>query len=55
MHSIRRTNGLPRRWLNDLAGHTKTFLGTAQPGEFYVFQIGLWAAKAATGADHGKV
>jgi hypothetical protein len=48
-HSIRRTNGLPKRWLNDRAGHTKTFRGTAQPGEFYVFQLGLWAAKAATG------
>jgi hypothetical protein len=48
-HSIRRTNALPKRWLNDLAGHTRTFKGTAQPGEFYVFQLGLWAAKATTG------
>jgi hypothetical protein len=48
-HSIRRTNGLPKRWLNDLAGHTKTFHGAAQPGEFYVFQLGLWAAKKAAG------
>jgi hypothetical protein len=48
-HSIRRSNGLPKRWLNDLTGHTRTFRGTAQPGEFYVFQLGLWAAKAATG------
>ena len=45
-HSIRKTTGLPRRWLNDLAAHTQTFNGSAQPGEFYVFQIGVFAAKA---------
>ena len=48
-HSIRKTTGLPKRWLDNLPGHTQTFSGTAQPGEFYVFQIGLFAAKAATG------
>ena len=48
-HSIRKTTGLPKRWLDNLPGHMQTFSGTAQPGEFYVFQIGLFAAKAATG------
>jgi hypothetical protein len=46
-HSIRRSARLPARWLNDLAVHTQTFHGTAQPGEFYVFQIGVFAAKTA--------
>ncbi|MCE5278840.1 MAG: DUF6067 family protein [Planctomycetaceae bacterium] len=48
-HSIRKAAGLPRRWINNLPGHTGVFVGTAQPGEFYVFQVGLFAAKAATG------
>ncbi|MCY2996090.1 MAG: DUF6067 family protein [Planctomycetota bacterium] len=48
-HSIRKTTGLPKRWLDNLAGHTQTFQGPAQPGEFYVFQLGLFAAKAGTG------
>jgi len=46
-HSIRKTSGLPRRWLNDLSAHTQIFNGSAQPGEFYVFQIGVFAAKSA--------
>ena len=49
-HSIRKSSGLPSRWLNDLASHTQTFKGTAQPGEFYVFQIGVFAAKTAVGS-----
>ena len=48
-HSIRKTAGLPQRWLNNLPAHTQAFAGTAQPGEFYVFQVGVFAAKAATG------
>ena len=44
-HSIRWAKELPRRWLNNLPAHTSTFRGTAQPGEFYVFQIGVFAAK----------
>ena len=48
-HSIRKTSGLPKRWLTHLADHTGTFTGTAQPGEFYVFQVGVFAAKADTG------
>ena len=44
-HSIRWTKAPPRRWLKDMALHTEVFHGTAQPGEFYVFQIGAFAAK----------
>lgn len=43
--SIRWSKGLPARWLSDLAGHTERFKGMAQPGEFYVFQLGVFAAK----------
>ena len=48
-HSIRRHTGLPKRWLADLPSHTGCFRGTAQPGEFYVFQLGVFAARNATG------
>ena len=48
-HSIRKSKGLPKRWLSDLPSHTGTFNGKAQPGEFYVFQIGVFAAKSTTG------
>jgi len=48
-HPIRKTTGLPRRWLNDLGGHTAAYVGAAQPGEFHVFQVGVFAASAATG------
>ncbi len=48
-HSVRKTTGLPMRWLKDLPGHTGAFEGAAHPGEFYVFQVGVFAARAATG------
>jgi hypothetical protein len=48
-HSIRRSTGLPKRWLSNLSGHTQSFNGSARPGEFYVFQIGVFAPKSATG------
>ncbi len=42
-HSVRRVTALPQRWL---AGNfTGGFKGSAQPGEFYVFQIVPYAAK----------
>jgi hypothetical protein len=44
-HSIRWAKALPKRWLNDLPAHTSMFQGTAQPGEFYVFQLGAFAAR----------
>ncbi|MCH7557103.1 MAG: hypothetical protein IIB56_06565 [Planctomycetes bacterium] len=34
---------LPRRWIE--SGPGSSFRGQAQPGEFYVFQIGLFAAR----------
>ena len=49
LHSIRWNTGLPKRWLADLPGHTGRFSGVAQPGEFYVLQLGVYAAKIATG------
>lgn len=48
-HSIRWAKSLPKRWLADLPGHTQTFQGKAQPGEFYVFQLGLFAARRDVG------
>lgn len=48
-HSIRWSNGLPKRWLADLSGHAQAFKGKAQPGEFFVFQLGLFAAKKDIG------
>lgn len=48
-HSIRTSAGLPQRWLNQLPAHARVFSGDAQPGEFCVFHIGVFAARAATG------
>lgn len=48
-HSIRRSAGLPKRWLADLPAHTQAFNGAAQPGEFYVFQLGVFAARTHLG------
>ena len=39
---IRMTDDLPLRWAK--AGPSKEFRGEAQRNEFYVFQIGVWAA-----------
>lgn len=42
---IRMTDALPAHWVK--AGPQTTFEGTAQRGEFYVFQIGVFAARRA--------
>lgn len=42
---IRMTNDLPFRWMNT-AESMGTFNGTAQRGEYYVLQLGLWAFKS---------
>ena len=42
-HSVRRNDMVPARWLDDPLHHVGVFLGTAQPGEFYVFQLAVWA------------
>lgn len=44
-HSIRMLEDLPYRWVK--RGSTERFRGTAARGEFFVFQIGLWAARKA--------
>lgn len=48
-HSIRKPGGLPKRWLQNLPIHTKAFTGAARPGEFYVFQVAIYGAKAPVG------
>ena len=40
---IRMTDELPLRWVR--SGPSKEFRGEAQRNEFYVFQIGVWAAR----------
>lgn len=42
---IRMTNDLPFLWMN-LSHSTSSFQGTAQKGEYYVWQLGLWAFKS---------
>jgi hypothetical protein len=41
--SIRMTDDLPRRWA--AGGPNGAFRGEAAPGEYFAFQIGLWAAR----------
>ena len=43
MHSIRMVDDLPYRWIE--AGPNQPFLGTAGRGEFFIFQIGVYAAR----------
>ncbi len=42
-YPIRMTDDLPRRWIR--RGPSVLFKGTAHRGEFYAFQIGVWAAR----------
>ena len=42
---IRRVPGLPARWLPQTQAASPAFTGHAQPGEFYVFQIGVYALR----------
>lgn len=42
-YPIRMTTDLPYRWV--AAGQQDRFAGTADKGEYYVFQIGVWAAR----------
>jgi len=39
---IRMVNHLPLKWIDD--GPRDAFAGSAQPGEYYVFQLGVYAA-----------
>ena len=40
-HPIRMRNDLPRRWI--ACGSAQHFQGTVQPGEYYIFQLGIYA------------
>ncbi|MFC1725999.1 glycoside hydrolase domain-containing protein [candidate division KSB1 bacterium] len=44
-HPIRMTDDLPQKWILD--GVTNDFKGEASPGEYYTFQIGLFAHAAS--------
>jgi hypothetical protein len=44
-HPIRMDSDIPQIWAQ--RGPGAPFLGMAQPGEYYSFQLGLWAARAA--------
>jgi hypothetical protein len=41
--SIRMTEDLPLRWIK--IGPGKSFSGEASPGEYFTFQVGVWAAR----------
>ncbi len=41
--SIRMTTDIPERWI--AAGPARVFKAEAAPGEYFTFQIGLWAAR----------
>jgi len=45
LHPIRMTDDLPLRWIRTGPGGAVT--GEARPGEFFAFQVGLWAARSA--------
>ena len=42
---IRHADGLPTRWLPQTQAARPAFNGQARPGEFYVFQLGVYALK----------
>ena len=42
-HSIRRYDALPIHWLKSPGAYLNRFAGTAQPGEYYVFQLGVYS------------
>lgn len=46
-HDIRMTNRLPLRWIE--RGPASEFIGQAQPGEYYPFQLGIWAHRKNIG------
>jgi len=47
--SIRRREALPAHWVEAGDGMLERFKGRAQPGEFYVFQLGLYSAREDVG------
>ncbi len=45
-HPIRMLDSVPEVWLQRGASQMVNFSGTPQPGEYYVFQVGVFAARA---------
>lgn len=45
VHSIRVFDGIPARWLQ--TGANRAFGGGARRGEYFTYQLGLWAARGA--------
>jgi len=45
-HSIRLLDGIPQVWTRRSPEDMTTFTGSAQPGEYFVFQVGVFAARA---------
>lgn len=43
-------DGIPRHWVTEKARHLSVFRGTTNPGEYYVFQIGVYAPDQGVGA-----
>ena len=48
-NGIRRSNAIPRHWVTEREKHLSLFNGTAAPGEYYVFQIGVYAPDQGIG------
>jgi hypothetical protein len=46
-NSIRLLDSLPKVWLGRNAAQLANFAGKGRPGEYYVFQIGVYAAQSA--------
>ena len=46
-NSIQLLDGIATAWLKRDAKGLTSFSGTAQPGEYYVFQVGVYASKSA--------
>jgi len=51
--SIRMLDAIPEAWLQRSAASMSMFKGVAQPGEYFVFQVGVYAAR--TDLQHIKV
>jgi hypothetical protein len=51
--AIRMTDDLPYRWV--ATGPGEAFQGEARPGEYYCFQIGVWAARRALAGLTGEM
>ena len=45
LHPVKMADDLPRRWIQ--SGPSTAFAGQAQPGEYYAFQLGVFAARQA--------